>query len=297
MELPSGQNPSSTVYDALEERSASSGSPVTSPPPPSKLFSLCYVVSMEQVLNSAPSDGRPSQSLVALEVRPTMQVDHGEVTRSRPQERHSDRLTEPQISRALPRLPPPLTQTNLAKERPGTRIAEYILPAIQILPEIVDSPIIAAGSVSLPETDTTEASTDLEDLQSVADQRSLLPMLHYSREGFQPASDTSDLLNEHMYLTAILHGWDYAQTKFNFSARWQLLKEIDILLMHAKDFATRMAVLVVLKIWKVRGSASSHATCTLLLLTKTNTSFMSNLVQTRKKKRGIRFLHGCGQRE
>lgn len=69
---------------------------------------------------------------------------------------------------------------------------------------------------------------------------------------------TSDLLDQHILLTAHLYGWDYAKSQFELGNRWQKFEELDQVMVTFKDFSFRLATIMVHKVWKVLLALSPH---------------------------------------
>jgi len=60
-----------------------------------------------------------------------------------------------------------------------------------------------------------------------------------------------ELLDEHIYISAHIHGWDYAREQFQLSSVWSRLEEMDRNLATFKDFACRLSALILYRIWVV----------------------------------------------
>jgi hypothetical protein len=62
---------------------------------------------------------------------------------------------------------------------------------------------------------------------------------------------TSDLFDEHIYISAQVHGWDHTREHNVVPARFDKRQMIDTVIAPFKDFATRLAIIAAHKIWKV----------------------------------------------
>ena len=61
----------------------------------------------------------------------------------------------------------------------------------------------------------------------------------------------SDLFNEHIHIVALLHGWNFVDTKYPLSDRQIKFQGIDKAIL-SKDFATRLSIGMLYKFWKFR---------------------------------------------
>lgn len=61
----------------------------------------------------------------------------------------------------------------------------------------------------------------------------------------------SDLQDEHIYITALLDGWDAVREHIGLDNGWRRLEDIDRNLVEYKDIFSRLCLVIILKIWMV----------------------------------------------
>ena len=66
-----------------------------------------------------------------------------------------------------------------------------------------------------------------------------------------PTPFTPDLANEHLCITALLYGWDHICAQQDLPPRRKTYRSIEESLAPSKDFATRLSMCLLLKIWRV----------------------------------------------
>jgi hypothetical protein len=111
-----------------------------------------------------------------------------------------------------------------------------LLPLVPISTNIELAPALRGAHVRKPQFSADQSRSIRTIVNSIYDDRE---------------DPTSDLFDEHIYISAQVHGWDYTREHNMVPARFNKRQMIDTFIAPFKDFATRLAIIAAHKIWKV----------------------------------------------